>query len=57
MIIGSYQIEHIDEDNLRVTHADLNQTTIVCGGDLETALSTLFINNVVEPSKETEPFI
>lgn len=45
MNIGQYEIEWINEDELKITrHSTYSKTSrIICGGDLETILETVFI--------------
>lgn len=40
---AAYTIEWINADEVKVTNHDRNRSRVVCGGDLETLLSCLFI--------------
>lgn len=46
MEIGNYIIEKVDEDNFSVISKGdkVEHKVIICGGDFETTLSTLFID-------------
>lgn len=49
--IGEYEIEQINEDEFEIIYPYSTggyARTIVCGGDFETVLGTLFIGNKVE---------
>lgn len=54
---GSYTIEQVDFDHVRVTKQGTGCIfqALICGGDLETALATVFIGAKVHIEHEARP--
>lgn len=53
MKIGNYEIKQIDEDYFKVVHKTnfTQRKCVLCGGDFETILATLFVQGEISEER------